>query len=257
MKKIIEMIINCLPLKVRRKLFYAFQRSIRGDIAYQYLQHNETVLGGEFNGMKLINDVSIQNYTLAHMLGIYEPNIQKLIVDRMSVYKRFVDIGCASGVFSVGVPFVTKKHSIGFDVDRDQVEYANKLSTLNNISDLVSHHHVSFSEDYNQYLKEGDLCLIDIEGGELSLMQSLASDIRKKVAFVIEVHKIGNKDVADVLNMLVDIMKDTHNYNIFDEACAMDFSAVEKTKSISRNDFVYFSNGQRDYFQKWVIFEPK
>lgn len=257
MKKILENIIKLFPLQIRKKLFYALQRSIRGDIAYQYLNHNQTVLDGEFKGMKLTTDVSVQNYTLAHMLGIYEPNIQKTIIDRMDDYNRFVDIGCASGVFTVGVPFVTGKESLGFDVDSKQIKYADKLSTLNNVSKLTKHQVVIFEEDYNKYLKEGDFCLVDIEGGELELLNSISLEIRKNVAFFIEVHEIGTKKVSDVVKELIEIMKATHNHIILDEECSMDFNAIESTQSISRNDFVYFSNGQRDYFQKWIVFEPK
>jgi hypothetical protein len=256
-KKILNSWLKILPLPLRKKIFYAFQRSVRDDIARQYLQNHKIVLGGVFQGMKLVSEVSVQNYTLAHMLGIYEPNIQTLIIDRMTHYKRFVDIGCASGVFSVGVPFVTKKPSIGFDIDKNQVKYANQLAQTNDLQDQSTHHHISYNEDYNDHIKNGDFCLIDIEGGEIDLIKSLNDETIKNTAFLIEIHKIDDQDVNTVANNLIQYLEKTHTHKIFDEEANMDFRAVDDLGIISRNDFVYFSNGQRDYFQKWVLFEPK
>jgi len=257
MKNLVNQLINYIPLIIRKKLFYAIQRSIRGDIARQYLCHNKTVLDGEFKGMKLIDDVSVQNYTLAHMLGVYEPNIQKLIIDRIDDYNRFVDVGCASGVFSVGVPFVSGKESVGFDVDQKQVHYANDLATLNRLEDRVRHYHISLNEDYNTHLKPNDFCLVDIEGGEINFIKSINKDLLSQIAFVIEIHEIGSKNVQAVLNDLIAIMKETHEFKVLNEEFHLDLEPIAKLQSISRNDSMYFANGQRDYFQKWVIFEPK
>lgn len=257
MKQVMGKMIEAMPLRIRKKIFYALQRSIRGDIANDYLSKNKHVLGGEFKGLKLLDDVSVQNYTLAHMLGIYEPNIQTVIIQKMKNYDRFVDVGCASGVFSVGVPFVTGKNALGFDVDETQVSYANALAKLNGLQDKSHHLHVGLDEDYNARLKAKDLCLVDIEGGEIDFIKSLDNDLRATVAFVIEVHEIGASSVADVTKNLVSILAETHTAEIVDEEFHLDFKPVGDLKVISRNDYVYFSNGQRDYFQKWIIFEPK
>lgn len=255
--KTIERSLDVTPFKIKEKAYYALQRSLRTDLANRHAHHNHEVSGGIFQGLKILDGASAQNYTLGHMLGIYELNIKKLIVDEMTHYKRFVDIGCASGIFSVGVPYITGKPSLGFDIDKTQIEYATLLADRNGQNDRTCHTHVTPDEDYNLHLKDGDLCLVDIEGGELNLIQSIKPDLRNKIGWVIEIHQIGDLGVDAVEQALINIMNATHDHTTLDESFHLDFKQTQSTRHLSRNQYANFTNSQRDYYQKWIYFKPK
>jgi|GEM_PF-2975226 len=253
----IEKMVSKTSIRTRQTAFRVLQRSLRTSAANEYLKKQNTVLSGEFKGLKLPSAVSEQNYTFGHILGVYEPHVQKIIQEHAPKMKRFVDIGCASGFFSVGVPFAYGVNSIGFDTDDTQISYARDVAKLNGLEEKAKHQKVAIEQDYNQLLQAGDFCLIDIDGGEINLMQSISNEIRSQTTWLIELHEIGSKSVSDVRHALISMMSSTHDHFLYNEKIDLNFEDIMDFENISRDDYVFMSNSQRGFFQEWILFTPK
>lgn len=239
------------------KFFHGLQRALRRRAFYRYIKDSQVVSGGIFQGMKVLKGSSDQNFTFAHLIGIYEPHVQDMIDSNIAGSDRFVDIGCASGVFTVGVAYKYGIPSVGYDVDTVQVKYANDLAAENGLADKAKHHAVRFDHRYDAVLEKGDFCLVDIEGHELDFIRSITPSKAAKIKFLFEVHDTKDLSVEGMRDALIEVLKDTHDYTISKEVVNVDFNTLQMTDGFSRNDYMYLSNNLRDIHQEWVMFTPK
>lgn len=250
-------LLRLVPHKVSLVLFHAIQRTLRERVFFAHLNTGNVIKSGLFTGMKVLETSSPMYFTSLHLLGSYEPHVQKFIDEHVVDAKRFVDIGCASGYFSVGVPYKYKIPSIGFDICPDQIAYANRLAQLNGLDDITNHTLVDVDKNYDDVFQDGDFCLIDIEGSEVQFIQNTDISKLSGVTLAFELHEVDGLSVADVRNVLIEKLQQTHDFTVSKEVVTIDFNEFDIAPNLTRNDYVYFSNDLRDIHQEWLFFTPK
>ncbi len=238
-------------------LFHVLQRIMRERVFHIYLKEHTEITSGAFKGLKVLDSSSPCHFTFLHLLGTYEPHVQDLISKHIKGAKRFIDIGCASGYFSVGIPYKYKIPSIGFDIDREQIEYADRLADINNLSHLVDHIPVDFNHSYNDVFQDDDFCLIDIEGSEVDFIRNIDISTLSGVKILFELHDTSDLDIEGVKSLLIKNLEHTHDHIVSKEVVKIDFNEFDKVKNLTRNDYIYFSGDLRDIHQEWILFTPK
>ena len=254
--QIIEHLIHILPEKIRKKLFRSLYRSLRTSAAETYIKQKSYVSLGIFKGMKLPKNISHQNYTFSHFIGNYEQNIQQVIDDNISSYKRFIDIGCASGFFTVGVSHSYNIPSLGFDLDAKQIQFANDLAKLNDIENLSTHQAVSIDFDYTEIFKDGDFCLVDIEGAELPFFENLDKGATEQVTWLVELHQTPDLSVDQMKSKINSIMSITHSIVVIKDSMEINLNKMDDLEHIDRDDLFTLTNAQRQYHQEWLLIKP-
>lgn len=240
----------------KASLFFALQKQQRLSVSARLLSERPSVRCGLFEGMLITKDaIAHQNFNLAHVLGTFEPCVQNLL--SKVAFQRFVAIGCGCGFYSVGMAHRFGRPSVGYDIDAEQIRLAEALAALNGLSDLCEHVQVPTNFDYRHVLRDQDLVLIDIDGGEIDLFKNLSQDSLPTVSFLVECHRIGSQSAHDVAKLIASRCQETNTALFLDESHPPSLAEVERTNCIGRNDFVFLAREQRKQFQWWLFLQPR
>lgn len=152
------------------------------------------VRDGIFKG-QLLYPNALHSQLLPKIMGTYEIEVQRLLVQELPNADCFLNIGCAEGFYVVGVARSYGIASCGFDIDRDAESALLEGAKMNNVRDLVS-----FSGSIRELIsKAGDntCILIDVDGSEISVLRDLElciSDFasQRKFTLVIETDRDSN-----------------------------------------------------------------
>ena len=245
-------------LSVQRKasLFFALQKQLRLNSSLRLFREAPTVRCGLFSGM-LIPQESImhQNFSLAHVLGTFEPCVQHTLAK--ATCQRFVAIGCGCGFYSVGMAYRFHIPAIGYDIDTKQLALANSLSDLNGLSHLCKHVEVAPTFDFGEVIRQGDLVLIDIDGGEIDLFERLLKSKLPSASFLVECHRIGSRNAREVAELIASRCAHSHSAFFLDESEPPNLTDVEQANCVQRNEAIFFAREQRKNFQWWLFLQPR
>ena len=245
---------------VNEKLCLFFFRAVRAYYSNVLIQKYHRVLGGAYEGLKVPQIANHQNFTYVQITGMYEAFIQQIIDKKLSHHKKFIDIGCGCGHYTNGIAYKYHIPTLGVDLDPKQIEMANSIAKLNNLKDAT---HVAAQPGYDatEYLEDKALHLMDIEGGEWIVMEQMDPKNYKKASFLIELHKFGEKTVADTKAMIEKKFAKTHKITQLTE----DFQRTDKGEEVYAlirdagvpRQFSYMLLTEpRDYYQSWLLVEP-
>ena len=190
-----------------RQLFKASYSLYRATLEEELKKNRDIkVASGLFEGMVLSPDV-LASQLLPKVLGTYEKEVQDYLKESCADSERFVDIGCAEGFYLTGVARWLNIPCIGIDIDprsRSAVDYAAKA---NNVSSLVN-----FStniDDIGLFLCGCVLCLVDVDGSELKVLESLnsmfdSSQLLSSVRIVVESDSAstGKQNISEIVRFL-------------------------------------------------------
>jgi hypothetical protein len=189
------------------------------------------------------------------VLGTFEPCVQDLLSKRS--FQRFVAIGCGCGFYSVGMAHRFRRPSVGYDIDGEQVRLAESLAKLNGLDALCEHICVDANFDYRDVLRDQDLVLIDIDGGEIDLFEGWSREGLPAASLLVECHRIGSQSAHDVAKFIASRCRETHSALLLDESRPSSLAEVERANCIGRNEAIFLAREQRKHFQWWLFLQPK
>lgn len=257
-KRVTERLGGLLPLELRKAAALALHRSIGTEVAHRLAHDHGHILTGLFAGTKISEDlVHPSNLSLAHILGQYERPVQKRIGQWMPGAARFIDIGCASGYYTVGVASKFKKPALGFDIDREQIDIANRFAVANGVGDLARHSQVAAEHRYSTVLQPGDFALIDIEGAEAELFDADFVGAAGQCCLLVECHAVGALTSEGMAENLAHLLGGTHDVETFKESCEIDLSEFDASARVSRDDVLIFGWERRRYVQNYILACPR
>jgi hypothetical protein len=217
---------------------------------------------GAFKGLNLENFLTWgASDRGSQLLGLYEREVVTLIAQEGGPNKVFVDVGAAEGYFAAGV-LVNKHFSrvICFEADIKTQSALAKTLSLNGVADHASIHGAA-GEDFVRVVGEevsfafkDTVFLIDIEGGEIDLLNQSNLKMLAQATIIVEMHpvqvaeaEIRNLEILCELTHQVDeIVTRDRDPGVFPEL--MDFTDDER--------WLLCSEG-RYRRGRWLVLRPK
>ena len=171
------------------------QRKLRISFEVMQLLKN-TVKYGPYYGLKFTNNIKKLHYSdyPAYLFGIYEHDIVKILTSYKKYnIKNFINVGASVGYHAIGlIKNNFYKYAICFEKNNATRNILKKNIKLNNCEKQIK----VFSEAKKDfYLKIGrnidlrkTMVLIDIEGGEFEILDSLSISFLSDCLLIIEIH---------------------------------------------------------------------
>ena len=129
------------------------------------------IASGPFQGLQYPKQAHAS--TLApKLLGTYEKEIQADLLTLAAASRTFLDIGCAEGYYTTGLAArAGLQQVVGVDSNQEALQAAAAAARANGVD-----HRCRFFPDLQQalaWLSQIDLLLIDVDGAELAVLDSL------------------------------------------------------------------------------------
>jgi hypothetical protein len=202
--------------KRRRRRRNDFQKKQRQAIAEILDRHGDTVIGGPFKGMRFPVAHRKTSYCAQVLLGTYEKELSCVIEEICSKnYSTIVDIGAADGYYVGGFAMRnTNSQILGFEADTSKHMSIHQLLRANSIHNVEIHGFCDSSE-LRQLLRRNArvLLMVDIDGGEMDLLDPAIIEELQRVDILVETHDILKPGITSVL---VDRFTKTHDINFLE-----------------------------------------
>jgi Ribosomal protein L11 methyltransferase (PrmA) len=195
--------IGPLYRELERRLFFRYVKRIRTEAGAKLAAAtNYTVERGIFTGMKLHPQSSFGVDQFTMLTGQYESELYGIVAQAAAKqYEAFIDVGCANGFYAVGFALISKDcNVIAYDIDERSRTITALNAELNDVPDRISIKdkatHAELDIQIERY--KTVFLLVDIEGGEIDLLDPSECPALLKCDLLIEVH--GRTDeVAEIL----------------------------------------------------------
>jgi len=218
------------------------------------------IMYGNYKGIKILINKSWNSFDLASKyLGIYELEVQNLIIDSQKKNKKkyFINLGCGEGYHAISL--IKKKmfqKMIGFERDEIARSFLKKNLNINKINKqavIFKNADKNFldSEIFEKFKLKDCFFLIDIEGGEFEILNVSNLKKLKSSKLIIEIHDFY-KNPKNLIKNLKRYFKvkivSTENRN------PSDFKILEH---IHDNEKWLLMSEGRPKKMEWVFCEPK
>ena len=205
-----------------RKIFHDSAQKHKKFLSRQLFRNQtETVQSGLFKGVTLVNESNWNEaYLLTMLLGQYERQIQEKITTLSMVdFKNVVVIGCAEGLFSMGLAKVFPNASvISVDIDPDTLAICRRNAELNGILDRCQFLPSITQDTLAGYLSNGENNLVfsDCEGYEFDLLTKDFVAKFPNTHYFCEIHDFdaGGKIIVGKKEALLAAFADTHKLDL-------------------------------------------
>lgn len=160
----------------------------------------DTVHMGPFKGMQLASEAMVKSYG-PQLLGSYEHELHP-VVERIiaTPYQAILNIGCNFGYYAIGLARRMSQAKIyAFDIEEKQQNKCRAMAALNNVQDRVIVDGLFKGENFVVYEKQRTLVLMDIEGGEMSLLDPGMYPALKKMDVLVELHDLMNPVISQTI----------------------------------------------------------
>jgi hypothetical protein len=158
------------------------------------------VYSGPFKGMKLPETVLAGAFGPV-LLGAYETELHDTIEDITTrPYTTILNIGSGYGYYSVGFAMRMPKVKIhGFDTSENERKRCADMVALNGVGDRVQNDGLFDGARFADYAAEKTLVFMDIEGGELDLLDPVRYPALQKMDVVVELHDVFNPEITKII----------------------------------------------------------
>lgn len=159
------------------------------------------VVDGPFKGMKL-SDTAYNSYKLPVALGHYEHELHGTVENIIHKnYKRIANIGCSVGYYAVGLALRMPDTVIdAYDIDDEARKNCDELAALNGVSERVKTHGLFEGHHFDDYPADSSLIFMDIEGGEVELLDPARYPALQKLDVVVELHDLIRPDLSEEIS---------------------------------------------------------
>ena len=244
-----------------RRLLISCYRRLHRHYRDKVIEQHHRILAGPHEGLKLPKSIAHGNLSFPQVMGTYESHISDVLEQHVANYSRFVEFGCACGVYTNGMAYTYDMTAFGIDLDAEQIDVANEVTQLNGLTG-VSHVAEKPGYDPNPYVKDGDLVMIDIEGHEWGLIDALDISALTGAMFIIELHELGDKTVPELRDYIHAQFSPTHDVQFISEATHGTRTPPEtwahlQEMGIPRRLASILLAELRAIYQLWAIITPK
>ncbi len=150
------------------------------------------VLAGPFAGMRYAQTAAVGSMLWPKLLGTYESEIFPCFetMNRSASYNRIMDVGFAEGFYLVGLGRMFQNADlVGFDVEEEAKQLCQANAAVNGIDENRLKLHGGFDAGiFREELGDESLVVIDCEGFENDVINSLAPEDFEKADWLIETH---------------------------------------------------------------------
>jgi len=195
------------------------------------------------------------------LLGLYEKEIQEMLLAASKNRRILVDLGAADGFFGVGaVASNLFDRSYCYEVSDEARNALFETAEANNVSNRISVRGIAEPDFYNDLLVDAvaltDVVILsDIEGAEFSVFTAETLANLSKAKIIIEIHDwgIGRDAQYDQLK------KSAEKYFKISEirTGARDLSHIEELENFHDSDRWILCSEGRGNLGKWICLDPK
>jgi hypothetical protein len=212
------------------------------------------VLRGPFTGLRM---PSLSD-TYSSLLGTYE---QALIPTIESVIARdpdlVVDVGAAYGFYTFGfAKRLPKARHVAYELDITRLNLLKRFRALNGVENRVDLRGKCTQEDLSAVLEQAKapFVLVDIEGGEASLLDPNLVPGLTRAELLIELHEMF---VPGVTHLLQQRFAETHSQNlIFNGApCALELDSLGLS-GCAPSEIAEMIDERREGQMAWLHLKP-
>lgn len=215
-------------------------------------QHGLTVRYGPFRGLQYSpKAVGRSAYLVPKMLGTYESSLHRVFGDPQQ-YSTFVDIGASDGYYCVGFARLNPEASVvGYETDRVERKLAKELATLNGVH--ITMQGSAGRAELASLPDSGLLLMVDIEGDERELLDSMLTPTLRTATILVETH-VGAQ--ADLVEALTARFSDTHEVIVIrgQAGSPPDFAELRGWNPGAVR--LILSEGRQAH-GLWMLFEPR
>lgn len=228
---------------------------------YLYSSCGGKVTYGPFSGLQLQWNSSWGAKSRGTMLlGIYELEVLRELIETSKNYRYFIDVGAADGYYALGVlvgEYFEK--SFCYEASRNGREVIKVNAEINGLSDRVAIRGKATSDfflDFKEDLRDDSVVLVDIEGGEFQLLTNEALFAFRKSVVIIEIHEfmvpVGKSELLELESRVL------RYFNIKKlQTGAREPAAFEELADISDSERWLVCSESREILQTWWVLTPR
>lgn len=157
-----------------------------------HLLDRREVLAGPFAGMKYAEEAAVGSSLWPKLLGTYESELRDHFesIIRQQRYRKIVDVGYAEGFYLVGFGrLFGQAELVGFDSDAEAQRLCQANAETNGIGQQRLKLFGAFdAETFQQSVDDDALVVVDCEGFENDVVQSLSTNQLCCADWLIETH---------------------------------------------------------------------
>jgi hypothetical protein len=252
-----------LPDGIRRPLRALLMP--RWQLAAFVVRHaaGQRAVAGPFRGMRIELSPLSSRHLLGYILGSQELELREVIGDIVAHgYRTIVNVGAADGYYAVGLAIRSPEARVeAFEALPELHPLIARTAAVNGVSDRIAISGTCTAPFLHARLDAAEgptLVLMDIEGGEVDLLDPEAIPALARADILVETH---DAFVADATATLIRRFRDTH-----DIAC---YSARQRSLGDFPPDFlprlkrwfpelaVELMNERRTGLQRWLMLTAK
>lgn len=206
------------PDHVKLRLIYGMLTASQGAVISQILTSRigDKVFAGPFRGMQLSKE-SMKWHFAPMLLGTYEWEIHDAIESMIAQKaKNVINIGCGYGYYSVGLALRMQQATVyAYDIDPVMRENTRKMAELNGVADRIIIGESFNCEDYARFAADETFILMDVEGGEIELLDPLKYPALLKMNVIVELHDYNTESTSTIVPLR---FAETHTIKIIPNA---------------------------------------
>jgi len=159
---------------------------------------NDTVMKGPFKGLQLTKAAMTKLYGY-YLSGSYENELHPYLEDFISQpYQIILNIGSSLGYYAAGLAMRMPQAVVhAFDIDPKEQDRCRGMAAQNNVADRVIVSGLFRGEDFVQYAAQKTLIVMDIEGGEVALLDPVAYPALTSMDIIVELHDVLEPDISE------------------------------------------------------------
>lgn len=223
---------------------------------------NSTVAYGPFTGLVLDHESQWSGADQGSMLlGMYEREVLDALRDLSADCDHLIDVGAADGYYAVGA-LVSGLFDIVvcFEIDQLGQQVIAKNAAANGVSDRVSILGEARRDFVQQALAETEVdlsrtvVLMDIEGGEYSLLNDEVIQVLRQSRIIVELHHFDDADES-AERLLRQRLEDTFKVTYVRQG-SRDPNQIPLLRNWSDDDRWLMCSESRSEVMEWAICEP-
>ncbi|MGB7325295.1 MAG: hypothetical protein WBD31_10530 [Rubripirellula sp.] len=156
------------------------------------LLSERTVIAGPFAGLRYAQEAAVGSSLWPKLLGTYESELRPCFeaIKQKANYRQVVDVGFAEGFYLVGLGRqFPAAQLVGFDTEDEAKQLCQANATANGIDQHRLKLFGGFDADaFRNELQSDSLVVVDCEGFENQVVESLSADELSKADWLIEAH---------------------------------------------------------------------
>jgi hypothetical protein len=219
------------------------------------------VISGFYKSTYLYNEKTYKTYFTSQLIGCYEMQVQKKIIDIQTKYKlnKIVNFGAANGFHVLGlVKNNFFQNGLCFENNSEQRKILEINITKNRLKDKVSVYNDASIFKINSLLSKNELkktlFLIDIEGGEFALINNETINYIKNSYLIIEDHSFNCS--KKILKRFWQVIDYYYNYEILYSSSRNPLTIKKLSKLCEDEKWIAVCEDRRR-IMNWIVCVPK